>query len=302
MTKSRALPALLVLVAAVSFLAVGGSSRAQQGDELTRRAVVPMLAADSAPGARVSEILRIYLLLDGTATGGDGPFLVPVHREVPPTLGVARAAIEQLLAGPTAGESTSIPAISSTVPAGTQLLDISISSAVATVDLSAEFESGGGSASVLGRLAQLVFTLTQFPTVDSVVLEIEGEVVEEFSSEGVVIDGPLTREDFLDFAPSILVEMPHYGGPAGNPLRVTGIANVFEATFMLALVDNDGLVLADEVVTASCGTGCWGTFDVTVPYTVDEPQLGAVIVWFNSPQDGSQRDIREYPVWLTPAD
>jgi len=298
MTKSRALPALLVFVAAVSLLVVGGSSRAQQGDELTRRAVVPMLAADSAPGVPVE--LAVYFLLDGTATGGDGPFLVPVHREVPPTLGVARAAIEQLLAGPTSGESTSIPAISSTVPEGTQLLDISISSAVATVDVSEEFASGGGSASVLGRLAQLVFTLTQFPTVDSVVLEIEGEVVEEFSSEGVVIDGPLTREDFLDFAPSILVETPHYGGPAGNPLRVTGIANVFEATFMLALVDNDGLILAEEVVTATCGTGCWGTFDVTVPYTVDEPQLGAVIVWFNSPQDGTQRDIREYPVWLTP--
>lgn len=298
MTKSRALPALLALVAAVSLLVVGGSSRAQQGDELTRRAVVPMLAADSAPGVPVE--LAVYFFLEGTATGGDGPFLVPVHREVPPTTGVARAAIEQLLAGLTTAESTSIPAISSTVPEGTQLLDISISSGVATVDLSEEFESGGGSASVLGRLAQLVFTLTQFPTVDSVVLEIEGEAVEVFSSEGVVIDGPLTREDFLDFAPSILVEMPHYGGPAGNPLRVTGIANVFEATFMLALVDNDGLVLADEVVMASCGTGCWGTFDVTVPYTVDEPQLGAVIVWFNSPQDGSQRDIREYPVWLTP--
>lgn len=301
MTRSRASSAvLLALVMAASLLAAGSLTRAQQNDEFQPRAVLPMVAADSATGVPVE--LAVYFFLEGTATGGNGPFLVPVHREVPPTTGVARAALEQLLAGPTNDESTSVPAISSTVPAGTELLGITISNSVATVDLSEEFESGGGSASVLGRLAQLVFTLTQFPTVDSVVLEIEGEVVEEFSSEGVVIDGPLTREDFLDFAPSILVETPHYGGPAGNPLRVTGIANVFEATFMLALVDNDGLILSEEVVTASCGTGCWGTFDVTVPYTVDAPQLGAVIVWFNSAQDGSQRDIREYPVWLTPAD
>jgi hypothetical protein len=55
-------------------------------------------------------------------------------------------------------------------------------------------------------------------------------------------------------------------------------------------------------VTASCGTGCWGTFDVTIPYTVTEPQIGAVIVWVNSAQDGSRQDIREYPVLLTPAE
>ncbi len=286
-------------VAVVSFVAIAGMARAQQGEGLPRRAVLPMVAADSATGQPTQ--FSVYFFLDGTASIAAGPFLVPFHRSVPPTVGVARAALEQLLAGPTAGEASSVPALSSAVPAGTKLLGISIAGGVATVDLSEEFESGGGSFSVRGRLAQLVFTLTQFPTVDSVILKIEGEQVETFSSEGVLIDGPLTREDFLDFAPSILVERPAYGGPAGNPLRVTGIANVFEATLMLALVDNDGLILSERVVTATCGTGCWGTFDVTIPYTVSEPQLGAVIVWFNSAQDGSQRDIREYPVWLTPA-
>ena len=43
------------------------------------------------------------------------------------------------------------------------------------VDLSSEFESGGGSADVLTRLGQMVYTLTQFPTVKSVVIQIEGE-------------------------------------------------------------------------------------------------------------------------------
>ncbi len=291
---------LLVLVVAVPLYAFGWLTRGEEAEEPTHLVTLPMLAADSAVGLPVE--LAVYFFLGAAATGGDGPFLVPVHRELPPRAGVARGALEQLFGGPTSDEAKSIHAISSAVPEGTEVLGITISGGVATVDLSEEFESGGGSASVLGRLAQLVFTMTQFPTVDSVVLQIEGETVEEFASEGVVIDGPLTREDFLDFAPSILVEMPHYGGPAGNPLRVTGIANVFEATFMLALVDNDGLILSEHVVTATCGTGCWGTFDVTIPYTVDAPQLGAVIVWFNSPQDGSQWDIREYPVWLTPGD
>ena len=57
---------------------------------------------------------------------------------------------------------------SSAIPAGTRLLGLSIAGQIATVDLSSEFESGGGATSVLGRLAQVVYTLTQFPTVTSV--------------------------------------------------------------------------------------------------------------------------------------
>jgi germination protein M len=267
--------------------AVGLSSRslvAQQGDDLTYRITIPMVASDSATGEATT--FAVYFFLD-SLDEGEGPYLVPVHRQVPQTVAVATAALSELFAGPTAAEMASVPAISSTVPAGTQLLGVSIADGVATVDLSEEFESGGGSASVLGRLAQLVYTLTQFPTVDAVELLIEGEPASPFSSEGVIIDEPLTREDFLDFVPSIMVETPRYGGPA---------------TFMLVLVDNDGLILHEGPVTATCGTGCWGTFDVTIPYDVAEEQLGAIITWWASAQDGSQQDIREYPVVLTPAD
>lgn len=292
------MPRLLAIAAVILLVSPALMDRARaQSMQLPYRLFAPMVASDSSPGPTMD--LTAYFLLD-EVDGEGGPFLVPVNRKVPETLGVARAAIEALLDGPSAGEASSVPAITSTVPANSELLDIAISGGVATVDLSEEFESGSGSFSVRGRLAQLVFTLTRFPTVDSVVLRIEGETVDVFSSEGVIIDGPLTREDFLDFAPSILVESPVYSGEAGNPLRVTGIANVFEATFMLTLTDNDGLILYEEPVMASCGTGCWGTFDVTVPYSVTHRQLGAIIAWVASPQDGSMVEIREYPVWLSP--
>ncbi len=291
------IPAFLaLLILAAPFLA--DRAHAQPG-ELPYRLFVPMVAADSAPQPVTN--LAVYFFLD-EVDGEGGPFLVPVHREVPQTAGVARAAVEALLDGPTAAEGDSIPAISSTVPAGSELLGISIADGVATVDLSAEFESGGGSLSTRGRLAQLVFTLTRFQTVNSVVLQIEGETVNVFSSEGINIDGPLTREDFLDLAPSILVDAPVYLGEAGNPVRVTGIANVFEATFMLTLTDNDGLILYEQPVMATCGTGCWGTFDVTIPFSVTHDQLGAIIAWVSSAQDGSKVQTREYPVRLVPAE
>jgi germination protein M len=303
MPKLAFVATLFVSIVALSASSLFASSRAQANDTYPYRLFVPMVAADSAPP--VTTTVVPYFFLDSTPGDEGGPFLVPVHREVPQTSAVATAAVQQLLAGPTAGELASVPAISSAVPPGTELLGLTISGGVATVNLSEEFESGGGSFSVRGRLAQLVFTLTRFSTVDSVVLQIEGETVTNFSSEGIIIDGPLTREDFLDpieadLVPSILLETPVYGGEAGNPLRLTGIANVFEANFMVTLVDNDGLILYESHVTASCGTGCWGTFDVTIPYSVDERQLGAVIVWVASAQDGSMVNIREYPVWLEP--
>ncbi|HEX6031443.1 MAG TPA: GerMN domain-containing protein [Tepidiformaceae bacterium] len=287
----------LLLVAIASILPAVTGLRAQEG--LERRGTVPMLAADSAPGETSS--FAVYFFMDSLDEAG-GPFLVPVYREVPHTVAVATAAVNALIDGPTAGEASSVPPISSAVPADTELLGLSIAGGVATVDLSAEFEAGAGAFSVLGRLAQLTYTLTQFPTVDSVRLLINGEEVTEFSSEGVVIDGPLTRDDYLDFLPAIFVDGPFYGGPAGNPMRVVGLANVFEAQFMLTIVDNDGLIIVEMPVTASCGTGCWGTFDVTIPYDVDEDQMGALIAWDQSAEDGSQENVREYPVLLTPAD
>jgi hypothetical protein len=288
---------LLVFVLVIgSTLSASSALRAQDDSELPYRVYAPMVASDSSPG--LSTTFAAYFFLEGLEEPG-GPFLVPVHREVPQTVAVATAAMNALLAGPTAGEASSVPAISSTVPPGTTLLGLTIAGGVANVDLSSEFESGGGSSSVLGRLAQLTYTLTQFPTVDSVRLFIEGEPVTEFSSEGVVIDGPLVREDFEDFLPAIFVDSPHYGGSV-NLMRIVGNANVFEATFIASIVDNDGLILAEVPVTATCGTGCRGTFDVMIPYTVTEAQIGALIVFEASAQDGTPQRIREYPVFLVP--
>ncbi len=89
-------------------------------------------------------------------------------------------------------------------PAVRRLLGLSIKNGVATVDLSSEFESGGGSASAMIRLGQVVYTLTQFPTVQSVLFQIEGRQVTVFGSEGIVLDGPVARADYYDLLPGDL--------------------------------------------------------------------------------------------------
>jgi hypothetical protein len=238
--------------------------------------------------------VRAYFHLAG-GLGSAG--LVPVLREVPATQAVATAAMTSLLAGPSEQERD---VMSSTVPAGTRLLGLSIAGGVATVDLSSEFESGGGSASVIGRLAQVVYTLTQFPTVTSVSFRVEGRAVTVFSGEGVVLNGPVGRADYDDFLPAIFVDRPAYGAALGNPGRVTGSANVFEATLQISLLDRAGRTLAQRFTTATCGTGCRGTFDVTLDYAVNEAQWGTLRSWEASAKDGSAVNVRDYAVWLTP--
>ena len=260
---------------------------------------IPSGSPDAGPSASPggTTIVRTYFYLGGEP-GTYG--LVPLLREVPETRAVAGAAMNALLTGPTVTESAG-RVITSAVPAGSRLLGLTIEGGVATVDLSSEFESGGGSASVLIRLGQVVFTLTQFPTVQSVRFEIEGRPVTVFSSEGIVLDGPVGRADYADLLPAIFVDRPAYGAGLGNPARIAGSANVFEAAFRVTLLDGGGVTLADLPAMATCGTGCHGTFDLTVPYSVSEAGWGTLRVWDGSAKDGSPENVRDYPVWLTPA-
>ena len=248
-------------------------------------------------GSGGTTTVRAYFFLGSFV---DNAGLVPVLREIPKTQAVGAAAMAALLAGPNDEELGARPAMYTEVPEGTRFLGLEINDGIATVDLSREFETAGGSATALGRLAQVVYTLTQFPTVDGVKFKMDGQPVEVFGSEGVVLRDPVSREDYVDELPAIFVDRPAWGGVASNPARIAGVANVFEATFSVRIADGDGRGLAQATVMASCGTGCWGTFDQSVPYTVSAPGWGTLQVYELSAKDGSIINLTEYPIWLTP--
>ncbi|MFN8631738.1 MAG: Gmad2 immunoglobulin-like domain-containing protein [Chloroflexota bacterium] len=200
--------------------------------------------------------------------------------------------MRQLIAGPSAKELAASPAMYTSVPAATKLLGLTISGGTATVNLSKEYLDGYSGSGPDSRDAQVVYTLTQFSTVKSVMIQVEG------AGGGT----PLARDAFRDsFLPAIFVDRPAWGAAAGNPAKVTGIANVFEATFRVRLSDANGKALIDQQVHASCGTGCWGDFSVTLAYTVAKAQWGTLRVYDLSAKDGAPVDVTEYPVWLTPA-
>lgn len=149
------------------------------------------VAPDPAPEELV---VRLYWVSAGENALG-------IERTIPYTRAVGTAALKALLEGPTEAETQTWPAISSAIPEDTELLGLRVENGTAYVDLSDEFDDGGGTFGVTARLAQVVYTLTQFPTVDDVEFSIEGERVEVFSSEGLILDGPQTPEDYYPLLP-----------------------------------------------------------------------------------------------------
>ena len=274
-----------------------GASASPSAAATARPSTTPRPTATPTPAAGTT-VVRSYFVL-GSFTDNEG--LAPVLREVPQTKAVATAAMRELLAGPDEAEVSARPAMYTAIPDGTTLLGISLANGIATVNLSREFESGGGSASMQARVAQVVYTLTQFPTVTGVRFQLDGVPVTALGGEGIVLDQPVGRDDFRDQLPAIFVDRPAWGASLGNPGTVSGEANVFEATFQVELLDAGDRTLVSKTVTATCGTGCWGSFRTSLPYTVERGQWGTLRVFEFSAQDGTPVNVTEYPVWLTPA-
>lgn len=203
-------------------------------------------------------------------TSADGLFVS--YRTEAATPRVGTAALEQLLEGPDSFEEDY--GLRTAIPDGTQLLGLEIDGTIAHVDLTSEFESGGGTASMQARLAQVVYTLTQFPTVKGVLFSLDGVQI----CVPDVCDKPMTRRDYADLLPAILVTSPTLNQAVGSPVVIRGSANVFEANIGIEILDQNGDVLVDTFTTATCGTGCRGTFRASVAYEVDREQDGTIVV------------------------
>ena len=277
---------------------------------------IPTVALPTPSSTPTTMVVRAYFLLHDPR--GEDPALVPVLRTVPKSPATATAAMKALLAGPSAKERAARPSIETVIPGGSDLLGIEISGGLATVDLSAEFASLSvddawdlGMFELRGRLAEVVYTLTQSRAVDRVNFKLEGKPVtvlfgmadpEDGSSEAIVLDQPVTRATFRDrYLPPIFVDRPAWGAALLDPGRVTGLANVAEAQFRIALLDRNGTVLVDRPALATAGSGTWGRFDVTLSYDVSAAQWGTLRVWDSSEADGHAIAVREYPVYLRPA-
>ena len=149
----------------------------------TGRGTLEVFSEDAASGAEIDSVI-IPVVFDPNLMAVEAYFtndrldpevtctkVFAVKRWVPKTQATARAALEQLLAGPTPEEQAE--GYRSSLPPGVKIQRLEITDGVAKADFSPTLERGvGGSCRVTAIRAQLEQTLRQFASVTSVVLSI----------------------------------------------------------------------------------------------------------------------------------
>lgn len=284
----------LVVIAAVTFAGVSATRDRDkvlvQNPGPTSTTVAPTTTTNSTTTTTTTvpvefSDVTIYLIAN--------EHVVAAGREVagPAT---PEAAVRALLAGP-AGAIESDLGFSSAIPSGSDVHSVTVDGSTATVDLTRQFEIGGGSLSMEARVAQVVFTVTQFAGIDHVRFRIDGAPVTTIGGEGLMVDN-VDRAAFANVTPLILVESPLPGQTVGAPLHVRGMSNTFEATVNYTLTDPSGVVCpacAEHVIKegftmATAGTGIWGTFDFDIPFDVQHAGPIVLEVYENSAKDGTR--------------
>ncbi len=118
-----------------------------------------------------------------------------VVRQIPKSDSPLTDTIKALLAGPTDSEKSM-----SLIPQGTRLLSATVRNGIAALNFSEEFEFNAiGADGYRGQLMQVVFTATEFATVESVQFLIEGQRKDYIGSGEDVwmwIGSPYTRSSF----------------------------------------------------------------------------------------------------------
>ncbi|NUO57928.1 MAG: spore gernimation protein [Hamadaea sp.] len=283
----------IVLVTAVAGCTPksGSLGEAPTGAPPTSAAATPTLPPAESPSAQPTGTpgqststkpagtvtISLWLVRDGR--------IAYTQRTRPATQSTSQLALTELAAGPTTVEASA--GLTTGFPGGTTFRIVGISNGVETVSFPAGFYDGGRDAARL-RQAQVVYTLTQFATVTKVA----------FQRDGTALAAPVGRGDYTDLLPAIVVTNPVIGQRRGSPITVAGTADVFEATVNIRVLDAAGKQIATTFTTATCGSGCRGSFSVRVSFRVGRDQAGIVEVFWISPNDSSHQDVVRIPVTL----
>ena len=229
-----------------------GAARADTG---------PLRAATLAAPAPVEQAL--YFVRDGK--------LSVAHRSVPLSLTPAADSLRRLLAGPTASERRS--GLTTSIPSGSAVRWVRRGGNVANVNLSPGFAPGG--ALVLGaQLAQVVFTLTRFPTLKLVRFFIEGKETQVAGSSPSRRFHVLGRHAFASYLPVVFLESPGANQQVRSPLLIEGSA---AGTILATVVGSDGKLLAQKLLISRAATRT--RFRVKLGFRLSVEEKGRLIVF-----------------------
>ena len=138
---------------------------------------IAKIAISIKPLEQKVETMKVKVFFSSTKLNEDlidCSLVFPVTREVEKSVAVGRVALTELFKGTTFTEEED--KYFTNIPDGVVINSLDITDGVAKVDLNSKLEEGvGGSCRVTAIRAQITETLKQFPTVDSVIISIDGQ-------------------------------------------------------------------------------------------------------------------------------
>jgi len=136
----------------------------------------------------IQKEISVYLLKLDEKT--ERIYLSPVKRKISDK-DILATALENLIKGPTQNELER--GFITAVPSGLKIRSIAINGKTAEIDFNGAIEEGAAGDILLKRVQQIVYTSTQFESVNSIVIKINGQRRKSMGSDGFSISGPLKR-------------------------------------------------------------------------------------------------------------
>lgn len=136
-----------------------------------------------------TEPVKIYFVRLNEKT--EKMYLSPVVRNVPRGGAILENTMKELIKGPTAGEKKK--GNLTAVPTGLRINRMRVRNKTAEIDFNGAIEQGASGSILINRIDQIVYTATQFPNVESVIIKINGRQRQTLGTDGLSIGGPLHR-------------------------------------------------------------------------------------------------------------
>lgn len=219
----------------------GGATTASTAPTSTTEA--PIVPATTDPPGTTR--FNVYWLRDcpsaDTATAvGDCRIAVGESRTTTDT-DILTAALTALDEGPNEVEQGA--GLTSNIRPIVELRGVTVEDGVAVVDYNRYFET----ATTRPQVAQVVYTLTQFPSITAVRFLVDG------AANGATGTRPTSRDDVLELAPPVLVEAPALGAVVSPTFAVAGTLAAADVTFTTRVLGPDGVALAEVPGAAITG-------------------------------------------------
>lgn len=144
------------------------------------------------PVAASPDLVPVTLYFKGGSSGGSFSYFVPVTRMIPKTDNQIKTALEELIKGP--AEDTGLVSL---LPKDTKVLDVIQNNGQVLVNFSKEIEGYGGGIDVEQSIVNsVVLTVSEFPEVETVSIQVEGKA--GALPEGTVLETPIFKPLYVN--------------------------------------------------------------------------------------------------------